>query len=217
MRYLFLEDFAHRRSQVRRYLAVVSRTEREVRLNGNRKLDTDRLHVLRAGTFLILYNLVEASARAALEAIHDAMSSERVPFSALNAGIRRVVIKGFKRNADVDKHAEMVDVPVEFVSVSLDIEYHFSGNVDSRLIGKIAERYGFSSQTEYVMTQGGKDLKSVKDNRNDLAHGLVSYDEIGRKYTTRDLIGVVYRTILYVENILSNVADYLDAKGYKGT
>lgn len=217
MRYLFLEDFAHRRSQVRRYLAVVSRTEREVRLNGNRKLDTDRLHVLRAGTFLILYNLVEASARAALEAIYDAMSSERVPFSALNAGIRREVIKGFKRNADVDKHAEMVDVPVEFVSVSLDIEYHFSGNVDSRLIGKIAERYGFSSQTEYVMTQGGKDLKSVKDNRNDLAHGLVSYDEIGRKYTTRDLIGVVYRTILYVENILSNVADYLDAKGYKGT
>lgn len=217
MSYPFLEDFARRRSQVRRYLAVVSRTEREVRLGGNRKLDVDRLHVLRAGTFLILYNLVEASARAALEAIHDAMSSNRVPFSALNAGIRREVVKGFKRNAKADKHAGMVDVPVEFVSVSLDIEYHFSGNVDARLIASIAGCYGFSSTTDSARTRGGKDLRTVKDNRNDLAHGLVSYDEVGRNYTARDLIDIVFRTNLYVEDILQNVAEYLDVQGYRQT
>ena len=214
MSYPFLDDFARRRSQVRRYIAVVSRAEREARLGAGRKLETDRLHVLRAGTFLILYNLVEASARAAVEAVHVAMSSGRVHFAALNAGIRREVVKGFKRNADPDKHAMMVDVPVEFVTASLDVEHHFSGNVNSRLIRSIGDAYGFSTDTDAARTREGSDLRTVKDNRNDLAHGLVSFDEVGRKYTARDLLEIGLRTMAYVEGILKNVAAYLSKQGY---
>jgi hypothetical protein len=171
--------------------------------------------VLRAGTFLILYNLVEASARAALEAIHDAVATGRVPFSSLNAGIRREVVKGFKRNANPEIHDMMTDIPVDIVAVSLDVDYHFSGNVDARLIRNVAELYGFSVDTDTIRTHGGSDLLTVKTNRNDLAHGARTYDEVGRDFTFRDLLEIGLRTMAYVEGILDNVAGYLDTQGYR--
>ncbi|QRM28704.1 MAE_28990/MAE_18760 family HEPN-like nuclease [Microvirga sp. VF16] len=215
MTYLFLDDFSRRKLQVKRYLAVVSRTEREAKSGQGRKIETERLHVLRAGTFLILYNLVEASARGALEGIHDVMAAERVAFSDLTPGLRREIVKGFMRNGNPDVHDKMIDVPVEFVTASLDVEYHFSGNVDAKRIREIAATYGFSIDTDNRKTHNGKDLLVVKTNRNDLAHGDKTYDEVGRDFTARDLIGIGYRTMSYVEGILLNVAKYLDDSAYK--
>lgn len=215
MTYFFQNDFQRRRSQVKRYFAVVSSAERRLRLSGAKQIETDRLHVLRAGTFLILYNLVEASSRAALQEIHDTMAAQRVPFAELNIGIRREVIKGFKRNGDPDTHVIMADLPVDFVSASLDVEYHFSGNVDAKLIRGLAMVYGFSSTTDNSITRGGNDLLTVKNLRNDLAHGDKTYDEVGRSHTTRDLLEIGVRTIAYVSSILDNVAKYLDEQGYR--
>lgn len=217
MNFAFWDDYHSRRSQVRRYLAVVMWAERKMRIGGGRKMETDRLHVLRAGTFLILYNLVEASARGALDAIYDTMLTNRIRFEDLNAEIRREVVKGFIRNAKPDVHAMMTDVPVEFVAASLDAEHHFSGNVDARLIRNIAKSYGFSVDTDMARTRGGQDLLTVKNHRNDLAHGAKTYDEVGRNFTARELLEIGLRTMAYVEGILANVRDYLEKGGYLQT
>jgi hypothetical protein len=213
MTYAFLEDFKKRKSQVRRYLAMVSKVERETRLSAGRSLDADRLHVMRAGTFLIVYNLVEASARGALEAIYDQMTAERVAFTDLTLEIKREVIKGFKRNADPDLQSAMIDVPVDLVAASLDANYHFSGNVDAKLIRSIAEIYGFSADAPKE-AHGGRYLLEVKRNRNDLAHGVKTFDEVGRDFPVRTLIEISLRSLLFIEGILNNVADYLDARSY---
>ncbi len=215
MSYPFITDFERRREQVKRYLAIVSRAEREARLGASRKIDLDRLHLLRAGTFLILYNLVEASARGAIDAIHDDMSTNRTKFEELIPALRREVVKGFKRNADPDKHGNLSDLPVDFVSAALDVEHHFSGNVDSKLIRKIAEIYGFSPDVELAWTHKGADLLKIKTNRNDLAHGDKTYDEVGRSFTARDLIAISVRSTGYIREILGNVCKYVDDKSYR--
>jgi len=62
------------------------------------------------------------------------------------------------------------------LSASLDVEYHFSGNVDARLLKSIAELYGFSILADKARTRDGVDLLTIKTTRNDLAHGdTVSY------------------------------------------
>jgi hypothetical protein len=215
MTYAFQEDYRRRRLQVKRYFALVAQTERETKLSDTRKLTADRLHILRAGAFLIAYNLIEASARAALEAIHDEMAAKRVPFGGLNHGIRREVIKGFKRNADPDTHSLIKNIPIEIVAASLDVEYHFSGNVDAKLLREVAETYGFSADTDAVKTHGGKDLLTIKAYRNDLAHGNKTYDDVGREFTARNLLELGLRALAYMEDILKNVADYLDAEAYR--
>ena len=210
----FVEDFRRRRSQVRRYLSVVAKADRETQAGGGRPVDLARVHVLRAGTFLILYNLIEASARGALDGVHDTMIGQRVAFGSLSPSLRREVVKGFRRKKDPDDHVLLADMPIDFVAMSLDADHQFSGNVDARLIRKIAGTYGFSHYTDEARTRDGADLLTIKDVRNDLAHGLKTYDEIGRDYSARSLLEISVRSLAYIKAILDNVDDYLEASGY---
>ncbi|MBX9925399.1 MAG: hypothetical protein K2Y05_03490 [Hyphomicrobiaceae bacterium] len=212
MSYPFEDDYRRRRWQVRRYFALVNSTERS---QSSVKIDLDRLHILRAGSFLIVYNLIEATARASLQAIHDDMKAKRVPFHDLNDGIRREVVKGFKRNGNSEKHYDLADLPVDIVSASLDVEYHFSGNVDAKLLKAIAELYGLSIVADKARTRNGVDLLTIKTMRNDLAHGDKTYDDVGREYTARNLLEIGVRSLAYMEAFIGSVSEYLKTESYR--
>ena len=213
MRRTFLEDFEKRRGHVRRYMSVVHSYEREASgLVG--RLATDRLHVMRAGTFLVLYNMVEATTRGAVDAIHDEMKATSTRFEKLHPELRREVILGFKRRASPDIHVSMSNLPVDFVAAALDTDHQFSGNVDARLIREIAKSYGFSTSSDSHRTRSGSDLLTIKNARNDLAHGLKTYDEVGRGYPLRDLLGISIRATRYIEAILLHIDSYLDQQLY---
>lgn len=214
MSYPFEDDYRRRRWQVRRYFALVNSTERS---QSSVKIELDRLHILRAGSFLIVYNLIEATARAGLQAIHDDLAAKRVPFHDLNDGIRREVVKGFKRNGNAEQHYDLADLPVDIVSASLDVEYHFSGNVDARLLKTIAELYGFSIVADKTRTRDGVDLLTIKTTRNDLAHGDKTYDDVGREYTARNLLEIGMRSLAYMEAFIGSVSEYLTTESYRRT
>ena len=194
-------------------MAIVARSERQSFSPRSHTAEMS-LNVLRAGTFLIIYNLMESSMRTAIEAIHDDLIGSRVEFQQLVGPIKKEIVRGFKKHAKPDVQVNMTHVPSELVSAALSIEDHFNGNVDARLIKKIAETYLFSIETDTKITRGGSMLLTVKNTRNDLAHGLKSYDEIGREYTARDLLEMSIRSAAYIEQILANISDYLDQKMY---
>lgn len=214
MTHSFQTEFMDRRNHVKRYLAVVSKTERELQ-KASWKLSEDRLNVLRAGSFLILYNLIEAAARSSIEAIHDKMKLSQVPFQSLRRSIRREVIKGFKKRGNPDIHRDMIDVPVELVAAALDVDDQFSGNVDARKFREIADIYGFSTASDTRVTHDGAELLTIKNIRNDLAHGLKSYEEVGRDYPIKLLLDIGVRAGAYTAAILNNVARYLDAEEFR--
>jgi hypothetical protein len=213
MSYTFLEDFEERKRQVRHYLAVVSKAEREGGL-GTSRVQEGRLLTLRAGTFLVLYNLVEATARGAVEAIHDKITTSEVPFTRLTISLRKEVIRLFKKGADPATDHTMDDFPSAFVAIALDQGIKLSGTVDARIIRELAECYGFSDQTDKALTRDGSDLITIKRNRNDLAHGRKTFEEIGRDYTSVDLLLLSRRAMRYMDGILNNVAFYLDNENY---
>jgi MAE_28990/MAE_18760-like HEPN len=217
MTYGFQEDFALRRRQVKRYLDVVRQAENQLKWTDKSNLasERERLNVLRAGTFLVLYNLIESAARTSLRELHDTMVAERVEFGVLRRSIRREVIKGFKKRAKPDIHQDMIDVTITLVSCALDAEDHFSGNVDAKRLRDIASVYGFSSNTDKRKTHGGSDLLTIKNIRNDLAHGHKTYDEVGRDYPFKLLLGIACFASGYVKALLDNIADYLDAGGFR--
>jgi hypothetical protein len=214
MTYAFNIEFASRRNHVKRYLAVVSKTEKDMR-GVIRKLSEDRLNVLRAGSFLILYNLIESTARSAVQEVHDHMQLSKVPFFDLKRSIRREVIKGFKKRGDPDAHQDMVDVPLELVAAALDVEEHFSGNVDARRLREIAAIYGFSTDSNRSLTHDGAELLTIKNIRNDLAHGVKTYEEVGRDYPIKRLLEISIRATAYMAAILDNVSAYLDAEEFR--
>jgi hypothetical protein len=209
----FLQDFEDRKRQVRHYLAVVSKAEREAGLGATR-VQEGRLLTLRAGTFLILYNLIEASTRGAIEAVHDRIITSGAHFPYLTPTLRREIVRLFKKVANPSTDHTLEDFPAAFVAIALAHSIKLSGNVDAKVIREMGDCYGFSHQTETRVTRDGSDLVVVKRNRNDLAHGLKTFEEIGRDHTAPDLVLLARRSMRYMDGILNNIGRYLDGEHY---
>jgi MAE_28990/MAE_18760-like HEPN len=209
----FLSDFEDRRRQVRHYLAIVLTVERMVGLGASRAQER-RLLTLRAGTFLLVYNLIEATTRGAIEAIHDKITTEKVPFNQLALGLRKEVVRRFKLDANPSLHHTMDDFPSEFVAIAFDQGVKLAGNVDAKFIRELGECYGFSYQTANERTWAGSDLLTIKSNRNKLAHGRQTFEEVGRDYPSRELLALTRRSLSFMNEILINISDYLERRDY---
>jgi hypothetical protein len=209
----FQQDFQDRKRHVRHYLAVVTAAERNFDENKGPALE-GRLLVLRAGTFLVLYNLIEATTRAAVDAIHDTITTGAVSFSDLILSLRREAIRLFKRGANPGTDHTLDDFPAAFVAIALEQRISLSGSVDARAIRELGLRYGFSCDTNKSVTRDGSDLLRIKTNRNDLAHGVKTFEEVGRDTTALELLLLARRSMLYMGGVLRNVGRYLDNEEY---
>jgi MAE_28990/MAE_18760-like HEPN len=209
----FLQDFAERKRQVGHYLAVVANAERQASMTMTRTQE-GRLLTLRAGTFLILYNLIEATTRGAIEAVHDKITTSGVPFGSLTLSLRKEVIRLFKKGANPSSDHTMDDFPAAFVAIALDQGIALSGSVDAKAIRSLADCYGFSSATPRQITRDGADLVLIKRNRNDLAHGRKTFEEVGRDHAARELLLLSRRSMRYMGEILKNISIYLDDRCY---
>jgi len=208
----FLPDFYQRRSQAKSYLKTFYRPGNSAGVVS--KQEAERRNILKGGAFLIFYNLVEAAARLSIQAVHDQMKREQVSFEDLKETIRRRVVMSFAKHADSDVHHTMQDVSVEIVRL-LTVEDHFSGNVDAKRLREIFTMYGISTSTDVKRTRNGSDLLTIKTNRNDLAHGNKTYEEVGRGYSDQDLLLIGLRSTRYIEAILLNVESYLKSSDFR--
>jgi hypothetical protein len=86
--------------------------------------------------------------------------------------------------------------------------------VDARLIKEIADKYGFSYQTDFAKTKNGPNLVVIKSNRNDLAHGIKSFEEVGGYQTLEELLEMKEEVVEYLRQILKNIKTYLDNQEY---
>ena len=207
-------DFEDRRRQVRHYLAIVLGSERSTKAISSTIAQERRLLTLRAGAFLLLYNLIEASARSAVDAIHDQIVTERASFDRLIPCLRKEAVKRFKKNAKPNLYEALLPgFPSAFIAVAMAEATEFSGNVDSRLIRDLGDVYGFSCAAPDE-TRGGSDLLTIKGIRNDLSHGWKTFEEVGRDYPATEILAISRRALPFVRAILENVSTYLSEKHY---
>jgi len=209
----FLTDFAERKRQVRHYLSVVMTVEKNTPIGSATRAQSRRLMTLRGGTFLLLYNLIEATLRGAVETIHGEIATTSTPFDKLSGELRLQVVRLFKNKADPEAYA-LKDVPAEFVALALSYDVKMSGSVDARSIRVLGKTYGFSCHTDHSKTAGGADLLTIKSNRNDLAHGLKTFEEVGRNYTANELVEISRRSTRFMFEILTNIEAFLDNEAY---
>lgn len=207
-------DFEDRRRQVRHYLAIVLGSERATPAGTATFAQERRLLTLRAGTFLLFYNLIEASTRAAIDAIHDRILTDHETFDRLIPCLRKEAVKRFKKYAKAEAHATLLpSFPSAFVSVAMAESADFAGNVDAKVIRDLSATYGFSCAVPED-TWGGADLLTIKSVRNDLSHGRKTFEEVGRDYPATELLAISRRSLPYMRTILDNVSEYLKDKNY---
>jgi hypothetical protein len=176
--------------------------------------DDNLFKILKSNLLVMLYNLIESSISNAIEEIHNNIYSNSISFNLLKEKIKTLIITNVKR-VNSDKFvAKITDIATDIIRHTFKREELFNGNVDSRKIKKLSEQYGFNSYTDYERTKHGTHLVTIKDKRNDLAHGIYSFTEVGKEYTVQDLEDMKDKTINYISDILDNIELYLNNKEY---
>lgn len=219
---ILFQDFDARTKEVSKYLMFIKNLEQEtIKLSMGvankqkiRKIDSDLEKTLKATSFLLLYNLTESTMRNAIEIIFDELSRERISFDKIKNEIKIVIIKNIKNNDPKKLLNKINAIAIDIISASFDRENLFSGNLDAKKIRKTAETYGFSYKTDSRKTGDGIDLSTIRTHRNNLAHGLSSFKEVGKDLSADELLEINKKVVCYLRQILQNIETYLKNKEY---
>lgn len=209
----FIDDFLERKKEVQRYLKVLKVLDRKLDDKILKQYDHER-RIFRSGAMLIMYNAIEASARSGVEAIYDELRMQSISFSVLNENLRQRILGDFKKHMSVNKDHRMSNIAVEIVEKSFKVDKLFSGNVDAREIKKQTEKLGIELDIDYSTTRNGKDLVVIKNLRNRLAHGYVSFSDATKDRSLLEIEEIAKYSLAYMEQVLKNIEAYINNKEY---
>ncbi len=212
-----LEDFNKRSQEVSDYFAFLREVEQQqvkVVKDGNiSNINTGLDKTLKATGYLLLYNLVESTMRNAIELIFDQIQTNNISFDNLKIEFKELIWKNIKKRSASKLTRNITTLSRDIISESFDSNDLFSGNVDAKKIREIARIYGFSTSTNSE-TRDGSDLESIKEIRNNLAHGFIPFSEVGSNLTANELVRISERVIKYLRQILENINEYLEREEY---
>lgn len=189
-----------------------------------RKVDVRILRILKANFFLLLYNLVEASVRDGFLSVYNAVQADGCSVTNLTPALRRLWIDGeFAKlspgSANHDSYRDvarrLVQAVADDIQADLDVAMlRFGGNLDAARIRDVCAAHGVSYKTAR-RTKGGEKLLVVKNKRNALAHGDLSFVECGRDFTVAQLGEIKHEAVLYLKAILRNIDTFTKKKTYR--
>lgn len=215
-----LVDFEKRVSEIEEYFKMLDRivmqnaklyfpTKKTHRI---KEIDEELIKVLKANTFLLLYNLMESSIKLSLTEVYDTITQNNMKYDDAIDKIRKIWLsenyKNFKGKATDFIFEAISNISNDVISIRFNSEKTISGNIDGRKIRGFGDMIGFST-TAHRNANNGEKLHQVKTQRNLLAHGTLSFTECGRQYTFDDLSAIKRQVIIYLRGILKNIEKYL--------
>lgn len=179
--------------------------------------DPELIKVFKASIFLLLYNLAESSVKQSLSALYDDISAKQLKYNEVIDEVKKVWIEeqhlNFKNKGTQFIFEAINAISGEIINIRFD-EKKISGNIDGRKIKEFSQKHGFSNSTHYKANNGVKMLQ-VKDQRNRLAHGNISFAECGRNYSINELNLTKKEVMIHLRGILKNIKKHLDESHYK--
>lgn len=198
-------------------LLGVSQLDHSIVKVENYVLTRDLVKTLRANGYLLLYNLVESTMTNAIDAIHQIFQSGNLSFDDLRVEVQQVILKNF-RAAALDENlnaTKLHPIQIAMLRMGYNKSNLFSGNVDARSIRETAKIYGFCiAKHDTKISKDGVRLLNVKDKRNQLAHGKISFEDCGHETSHDELVEIANETIAYLKAVLVGIEEYVTEQAY---
>lgn len=199
------------------------------RTTGALPIKQDTIHVLKAGVFLHLYNLVESTVTTALEDIAERIKFTNLAFRDLEDCWRRAWAASFAKldeDLGTDRRLSAALSLCQAVADGIKIEIRPKvgvGNLDDRRIEDLAKRYGINlairpsvmNKIKYRVYNDQGFLGLIRIRRNGLAHGHESFADVGKDQSTSDLVRWSWATYQYLKELLASFEAYADAQQYR--
>jgi len=222
-------DFEQRKKEVENYFSFLNILDKETTLLKHVKdgqtieesISRDTQRILIANSFLILYNLIEATIRNSIVEIYDKIQEDEVTYNKLSQSLKKIWIKSKTKNLKegnfnintLQSNVESIISNVidnEIVLLTKD-DIEISGNIDADKIRTLAKEIGFDK------TSNGSNLVTIKNKRNGLAHGNHTFYDVGKDFTVNDISLFKDETFLYLTDVITNIEKFITEKKYQIT
>lgn len=219
------QQYETRKAQVDGYVSQLAVLEAGVVLHGDRgvvPLDPTFFKMAKAGALLAIYNLIEGTLRDSFIYLYDKASTE-VSYKSASDKIRAIWIEsefaalhenGTGTHAGyLAKAQEAIQDILEERHLSLDRNtLKLSGSVTVERLEGLCAKHGI--KTSKIQDAQGR-ITTVKEKRNNLAHGHESFEECGQQFTANDIREQQKVACIFVLKIIEAVEQYLAQPGYK--
>ncbi len=182
--------------------------------------------IAKSSFILMLYNCIESTVVNSLNAIISAIKEDACRYSELVDPLQMAFLASYdyqlmeceskderskllKKQADLITGVSGIDVDIKSLCGSSS-QGNFSGSLDCRVIRHIFERLGIN-----VSSLVCDEMKTIKDQRNKLAHGETSFQETGREFTIQYLKSSMDSVFSYFDSLIQLLDDYLRNKDYR--
>lgn len=229
--------FQERCAEVEAYLDFLSTMDAQAK-NGRPRfhgaetpITTDQQRILYSTVYLQLYNLVEATMSLCIQAVTDvARERGRWKPSDLSESLRREWVRAVARTHEsltpehrLDNALRLCDHLVSALPIdAFDIDRGGGGSWDDSKIESISKRLGLQlvvSQPVYSsIKQKFRDdfgpLGLVKDLRNRLAHGSISFVQCSENESVATLIDLKDKTVNYLGEVVHCFSSCIESFEY---
>jgi len=211
-------DFLKRKDEINEYFSFLAMLNSDkVSIDGvGASLKLQRIFI--ANTFLLLYNLIESTIRNSILEIYSKIEDEELTYINLSVKIKQIwlhkkkktLLNSDEENKRIEKKLE--NIIEEIINTEIIIltseDIHISGNIDAQEIRNLAKKIGFEQ------SMNGRDLVSIKEKRNRLAHGEHTFHDVGKDFTYGDLNSYKENTFLHLEDVISKIETFINEKKY---
>lgn len=214
------------------YLLLENIMEKEAMLlfpnDSNRKerFDIGLTATLKSNLILLMYNFIESTITNCLVTIHRVICDDNCKYKDLSEQIQQLFTEYYYKNLKSNKLSDqnlalhlrtMINTWAYDDTVKLTYEEYtkyktgntFSGNLDSEEIRKIADKYGVD------FTLKCSEIRTIRDKRNKLAHGELSFIDCCNQDTLSYLKVLKDNSIDFITGFVDSVEKYINDKKYK--
>ncbi len=214
-----LSIFEDRKREIEFYFSIMVEIDNDS--ENIKTIDNNRFFKISKSNFiLMLYNLVEACTVNGMLEIYNNLKEDACTYNDVIDEIKSIWAKNRiseiygPTTAQLTYENRVNDIINDIISNNPIIlnknSLGISGNLDARKIKHICDKH----KIRYIVQTDGASLKQIKDKRNDLAHGDVSFSNCARDLTISDLCNIKDEVFKFLEGILEGMKKYYDDKLY---
>lgn len=212
--------FEDRKEEINFYYSIMIEIESA---DGHIKtIDNNRLvKIMKSNLLLMLYNLVEACVVSGMMEIYEDLKNDGCSYNSVISEIQNIWAKNeineiygptTERIAYENRVQRIIqnitsESPIILSRDALGV----SGNLNAKKIKEICDRH----RIRYRLETRGELLERVKLERNNLAHGDVSFSDCARNLSLSDLETIKNEVFLFIDGILKGMTDYYIGKQYR--
>lgn len=168
---------------------------------------------MKAQTLVILYNLVESTVCDCLNYIYDSVADDGLTYADLTDEMRNMWTASCRRASRAEQNwTETAKMPL--LAVFDEIAINTSGSIDIRKIYDAFGKHGCAIAEE-KREECANSFLTVKNKRNLLAHGNVSFSQCGASYTFPNLEKMRTDIITFLAIVIAATKKFVEDKKYK--